>query len=86
MNLDNLMAEYGFAPSSSGGGCMWYTRETTSKGKPAFIAITDVGGCDLPESMEEPIMVGIYDLEEGECTDGVKEFPSLKSYLETVKK
>ena len=35
-------------------------RKTMFKEKEAFIALTDNGGCDLPESIEEPVMVGIY--------------------------
>lgn len=33
MDIDKLLKEYGFEPSSSGGGCMWYTKGTTYKGK-----------------------------------------------------
>lgn len=40
--------------------------------------------CELPGSLEEPIMVGMHDLKEGEITEEVEEFLSLKSYLETA--
>lgn len=63
---------------------MWFTKPTTYKGKPAFIAITDESGCRLPESLDSPIMVGIHDLEGGEISETVKDYPSLKSYFDTI--
>jgi hypothetical protein len=50
MNIKSIMKEKGFEAVSSGGGCQWYTKEFTYKGKTAFLAITDNGAliCRFP--------------------------------------
>jgi len=84
MDIVNIMREHGFGASSSGGGCEWYTKETVYKGKSAFIAITDNGGLDLPQSLDEPVYVGIYDLDTGDLIEEAKLHDSLKSYLDSI--
>jgi hypothetical protein len=86
MSIEEIMEKEGFAASGSGGGCEWYTRPTTHKGKEAFIAITDNGGLDLPKTVEDSIMVGLYDVETGALFEDVKEYDSLKAYLDSTKK
>jgi hypothetical protein len=83
MTVESIMKEHGFVSSSSGGGCLWYTKPTNYEGKDAFIAITveDVG---IPEMLDEPIMIGIYDMETMGIIVDAKRFDSLKSYLETI--
>lgn len=68
MDIDMVMEKYGFAPSLSGGGCEWYTKEINYKGRKALVAVTDNGGLGLPESLEEAVYVGIYDLDSGDET------------------
>jgi hypothetical protein len=81
MTLDQEMEKHGFGASSSGGGCEWYTKRVQHKGKNAFIAVTDDGGLALPESMDEPVYVGIYDMDSGDLLEEVQKFVSLRSYL-----
>jgi hypothetical protein len=81
MTLNQELEKHGFGASSSGGGCEWYTKKMQHKGKNAFIAVTDIGGLALPESMDEPVYVGIYDLDSGDLFEEVQKFESLRSYL-----
>ncbi|WAC08057.1 MAG: hypothetical protein OS130_02355 [Thermodesulfobacteriota bacterium] len=83
-SIDEIMEKHGFGAGSSGGGCEWYTKPITYKGKKAFVAITDDGGLSLPESLEEPIYVGIYDIDSGDELEEAKKFSSLKFYLDTL--
>ncbi len=84
MSIEKIMAKYGFAASLSGGGCEWYTKEITYEGRNAFVAITDDGGLDLPQSLEEPVYVGIYDADSGDEIVEAKLSKSLKDYLDTL--
>ena len=86
MTLNQEMEKHGFGASSSGGGCQWYTKEIKYKGKDAFVAITDDGGLELPESLDVPVMVGIYDLDSGALVEEVQRFGSLRSYLASITK
>ena len=81
MTVNQEMEKLGFGASSSGGGCEWYTKQVQHKGKNAFIAVTDDGGLGLPESMDDPVYVGIYDLDSGDLVEEVQKFESLRSYL-----
>lgn len=82
MSVESFMNEKGFAAGSSGGGCEWYTKDFTYKGKPAFLAITDNGGMDLPTSMDEPVIVGVYCLETEELIEQPKPYNSMQAALE----
>jgi hypothetical protein len=84
MTVDSIMKKHNFVSSSSGGGCLWYTKPTNYEGKDAFIAITVEDGGDVPETLDEPIMVGIYDMETMDVIVDAKRMDSLKSYLETI--
>ena len=86
MGINSIMESLGFSASSSGGNCEWYTKPIKYNGKDAFIAITDDGGLDLPESLDEPVYVGIYDIDSGDVIGEVKLVESLKKYLENLKK
>jgi hypothetical protein len=83
MDLNTIMKNHGFGASSSGGGCMWYTKQIAYQGKDAIVAITDDGGLGLPESLEEPVYVGIYDLDSGDELVEAELVNSLKSYLDS---
>jgi hypothetical protein len=83
-DVNDILEKHGFWASESGGGCMWYTKSIKYKGKGAFVAITDNGGGGIPESFNEPVMVGIYDLDSGEELEECKDFYSLRSYLESL--
>ena len=84
MTVENIMKKCGFVSSSSGGGCLWYTKPTNYEGKEAYIAITVEDGGDIPETLDEPILVGIYDMETMDIIVDAKRMDSLKSYLETI--
>ena len=57
---------------------------TEYEGKDAFVAITDDGGLGLPESLEEPVYVGVYDLDGGDMVVDAELHDSLKSYLDSL--
>jgi hypothetical protein len=84
-SIDEIMGKHGFAAGSSGGGCEWYTKTIEHQGKGVFIAITDDGGLGLPESLDDPVIVGIYDLDSGDLIEEAKSYESLKSYIEEMR-
>ena len=81
MTVNQEMEKHGFGASSSGGGCQWFTKEIQHKGNNAFIAVTDEGGLALPESLDEPVLVGVYDLDSGDLLEEIQRFETLRSYL-----
>jgi hypothetical protein len=85
MSVKETMEESGFNVSSSGGGCLWYTKLVEYEGNQAFIAITDEGGLELPESLDDPVLVGIYDMDSGDELEPCQEYGTLQSYLESLK-
>ncbi len=84
MTVESIMKKYNFAESSSGGDCLWYTKQTKYEGDDAFIAITVEDGCGIPETLDEPILVGIYSMETEDAIVEPYRIDSLKSYLETI--
>jgi len=84
MEVDTLMEKYGFSASSSCGGSGWYTKAIQHKGNDAFIAVTGSDGLGLPESMDEPVMICIYDMDSGEEVEACQRFMSLRSYIDSL--
>ncbi|MGA2224735.1 MAG: hypothetical protein ABSH41_09870 [Syntrophobacteraceae bacterium] len=84
MKVEELMEQHGFGISGSGGGCEWYTKEINYKGQNAFVAITVEDGCGVPETLEEPILVGIYSMDSGDILEDAKRKKSLKAYLDNL--
>ena len=84
MKVDNIMADYGFSISSSCSGFEWYKKTIKHKGQDAFITITGNEDSGLPESLDDPILVEIYDLDSGNELEKSQSFNSLKSYLDTL--
>lgn len=84
METQTVMEIRGFSTAPSGGGCEWYTKEVEYKGGMAFVAITDDGGIGLPESLEEPVYVGVYDAATGDTIEDPRLFDSLRSYLDSM--
>jgi len=78
------MADYGFSISSSCSGFEWYKKTIKHKGQDAFITITGNEDSGLPESLDDPILVEIYDLDSGNELEKNQSFNSLKSYLDTL--
>ncbi len=83
MSVEFFMNEKGFVAGSSGGGCEWYTKNFIYQGKPAYLAITDYGGMDLPTSTDETVIAGVYDMEDGEVIEQPKVYNSIQAVLET---
>lgn len=84
MELNKLMEDYGFSVSSSCSGFEWYKKDIKHKSKDAFITITNSEGLGLPESLQDPIVVEIYDLDSGNEIETSRGFDSLQSYLDTL--
>jgi len=78
------MADYGFSISSSCSGFEWYKKTIKHKGKKAFITITGKESSGRPESLDDPILVEIYDLDSGNELEKSQSFGSLKSYFDTL--
>ncbi len=86
MDVDKIMNDYGFSVSSSCSGLEWYKKTIQYKGKDAFITITDPTFTGLPKSLDEPILVEMYDMDSGNELEKSQNFESLKSYLDTLAK
>jgi hypothetical protein len=84
MEVDKIMQDYGFSVSSSCSGFEWYKKTIKHKGEDAFITVTDKESSGLPGSMEDPVLVEVYDLDSGSELEKSKSFESLKSYLKTL--
>lgn len=78
--MNKFMAERGFTPESSGGGCMWYLKAIPGG---LHVAITDVNGAHLPETMEEPVVAGLLDSELVELT--CTEYQNLNEFFNRSK-
>jgi hypothetical protein len=91
MNNDNQtspnlpMREHGFSPSENRGGARWYSRPITYEGKEALLAVKNDAGIGLPQSLQEPVRVGIHDLQTGEEIRS-KRYRSLEDYLDAIDK
>ncbi|MBW2576107.1 MAG: hypothetical protein JRC88_11625 [Deltaproteobacteria bacterium] len=84
MKVDKIMADYGFSISSSCSGLEWYKKTIKHKDQDASIIITGNEDSGLPESLDDPILVEIYDLNSGNELEESQSFNSLKSYLDTL--
>lgn len=74
----DLMGKNGFGFGSSGGGCVWWTRDN---GDGTFTAITDLEGLDSPRSLDDAILVGRYPIEGGDDLNDYQEYNSLTEYF-----
>lgn len=84
MEINKLMEDYGFSISSSCSGFEWYKKDIKHKGRDAFITVTNNEGLGLPESLKDPILVEIYDLDSGNEIEKSQSFDSLKAFLGTI--
>ena len=84
MDVEKIMEKYGFSASLSGGGCEWYTKQFIYNGRNAFYAVTDDGGLGLPETLDEAVYVGIYDVDSGDEIVEAKIFVTLQSFLDSI--
>ncbi|MFC1825860.1 hypothetical protein ACFLYZ_00520 [Thermodesulfobacteriota bacterium] len=84
MEINKIMENYGFSVSSSCSGFEWYKKNIKHQGKNAFITITNNEGLGLPESLKNPVIVEIYDLDSGNELEKSLRFDSLQVYLDTL--
>jgi len=85
MSLADKMKEYGFKISASCAGQAWYTKFIKYRGKHAYVTVMDKNGEGLPQSLDEPVLVGIYELRSGDELADSQSVSSLNSYLESLK-
>lgn len=79
------MREHGFSPSENRGGARWYSRPIRYEGKEALLAVKNDAGIGLPQSLQEPVRVGIHDLQTGDEIRS-KRYASLEDYLDAIEK
>ena len=53
-------------------------------GREAFITITADDELHMPESLDEPVVVSINDLDSGDELERPQRFDSIRSYLATI--
>ena len=84
MTVEEIMKEHGFRISASCAGQAWYTKFINYNGKRAYITVMDKEGEGLPQLLDEPVAVVIYDLRSGDELEKYPDFDSLESYLESL--
>lgn len=84
MEIKKIMEDYGFSVSSSCSGFEWYKKDIKHQSQDAFITITNNEGLGLPESLDDPVVVELYDLDSGNEIGKSQHFDSLQSYLDTL--
>ena len=85
MSVEEVMKGHGFKISASCAGQAWYTKFIKHLGKRAYITVMDKEGKGLPQSLDEPVLVGIYELRSGDELEACHNFSSLSLYLESQK-
>jgi len=85
MSVEETMKGYGFKISASCAGQAWYTKFIDYQGRRAYMAVMGKDGEGLPQSLDEPVLVGIYELRSGDELEICQSFSSLDSYLESLK-
>ncbi len=84
MSLEDLMKRHGFRVSASCAGQGWYTKFIDYKGRRAYVTVMDKDAQGLPQSLEEPVLVAVYDVRSGDELEDSQNISSLKSYLESL--
>ena len=84
MSVEEVMEKHGFRISASCAGKASYTKWVKHKGVRAYVTVTDISEDGLPNSLDEPVRVGIYDLRSGDELEPNQDIGSLKSYLESL--
>ena len=85
MSLEETMKDHGFSLSASCAGQAWYTKFINYKGRRAYITVMDEKGEGLPQRLDDPVVVVVYDLRSGDELETYSDIESLKSYLESLK-
>jgi hypothetical protein len=84
MSVEEIMKDHGFSVSASCAGQAWYTKFINYNGRRAYITVMDKEGEGLPQLLDEPVAVVVYDLRSGDELEKYPDFGSLKSYLESL--
>jgi hypothetical protein len=84
MRVEEVMTRYGFRLSASCAGQAWYTKFIDYQGRRAYITVMDKDGEGIPQSLDEPVLIGIYELRSGDELEVCRSVSSLVSYLESL--
>lgn len=84
MSVEEVMEKKGFRLSASCAGKASFTKFLKHEGKRAYITVTDAGGEGFPNTMEEAVLVTLFDARSGDELGEPQNFSSLGAYLETV--
>ena len=84
MSVEEIMKDHGFRISASCAGQAWYTKFIDYNGKRAYITVMDQEGEGLPQLLDEPVAVVVYDLRSGDELETYSDVDSLRSYLESL--
>ena len=85
MSVEEIMKDHGFRISASCAGQAWYTKFISYNGRRAYITVMDKEGDGLPQLLDDPVAVVVYDLRSGDELETYPAIDSLKSYLESLK-
>lgn len=81
LTVEVLLAEHGFHPVETGGGCRAY--ELTENEDGAHVMLTEHESPTAPENLHDPIMVGFYADQYSEPMM-MQTFPSVVAFLATL--
>ena len=84
MSLEEIMKDHGFRISASCAGQAWYTKFIDYNGRRAYITVMDEKGEGLPQLLDDPVVVVVYDLRSGDELETYSDVDSLRSYLESL--
>jgi len=84
MGVEEVMKDHGFRLSAGCSGKASYTKHVRQDGKRAYISVTIPAGEGFPTTLEEPVLVTVYDLKSGDELGPGQGFNSLESYLKTL--
>jgi hypothetical protein len=81
VEIDKIMRQHGFSRLEDDG---YYVKEINYDGEPAFISITGLKVCGVPETLDEPILVMMYNCDFDEIREAI-EVESLRTYISSLK-
>ena len=85
MSLEEIMKQHGFRVSASCAGQAWYTKFIDYNGKRAYITVMDKEGEGLPQQLDDPVVVAVYDLRSGDELKTYAGIDSLRDYLDSLR-
>jgi hypothetical protein len=85
MSLEEIMKQHGFRVSASCAGQAWYTKFINHNGRRAYITVMDKEGEGLPQQLDDPVVVAVYDLRSGDELKTYAGIDSLRDYLDSLR-